>query len=75
MLYGCVPEPKVVFETKTEYIYPGAAIRQDCGQRIEVDEVVVEDIYTNKDYAIAHGYECKARLDAILNWYKDNLPQ
>lgn len=70
-----MPEPKVVFETKTEYIYPGAALRQDCGQRIQVDEAVVEDIYTNKDYAIAHGDECKARLDGILNWYKDNLPQ
>lgn len=50
---------------------PSEALRQPCPVRTQVPELIVEDIYQNRDLAIAHGDDCSARLNTIIDWYKN----
>lgn len=72
LLCGCAaPQTKIVYETKLEKVYPSEALLVPCTRYVEIDEVLVSDIYTNRDGYAESEAKCSARVDKFINWYKE----
>lgn len=73
LLLGCQQnKPSIVVETKTEYVYPSEGLLIACIKTTPVPEVLTRDVYINRDLYHAGEDSCAAKMQKIINWYKES---
>lgn len=74
MLSACkTTPPEPIVEVRVVELKPSAGLRIPCAEPMFVQEMLVEDIYTNRDIAKGAFESCSSRMQKIIDWY--NTPR